>query len=124
MVPPEGVLLQRSGSRSGALVSGEGRGFNAHMQPDPSSNRAWALLIARWILGLIFFMAGLWKTFSLGPVEHARRLFVEPYAHTFLPRWSRWATGTVVPIIELVAGGLLLLGFRTRDALLAPGGVL
>jgi len=94
------------------------------MQPDPSSNRAWALLIARWILGLIFFMAGLWKTFSLGPVEHARRLFVEPYAHTFLPRWSLWATGTVVPIIELVAGGLLLLGFRTRDALLALGGVL
>jgi uncharacterized membrane protein YphA (DoxX/SURF4 family) len=94
------------------------------MQPDPSSNRAWAILIARWILGLIFFMAGLWKTFSLGPVEHARRLFVEPYVHTFLPRWSLWATGTVVPVIELIAGGLLLLGFRTRDALLALGGVL
>jgi uncharacterized membrane protein YphA (DoxX/SURF4 family) len=94
------------------------------MQPDPSSNRAWAILIARWILGLIFFMAGVWKTFSLGPVEHARRLFVEPYVHTFLPRWSLWATGTVVPIIELVAGALLLLGFRTRDALLALGGVL
>jgi uncharacterized membrane protein YphA (DoxX/SURF4 family) len=94
------------------------------MQPDPSSNRAWAILIARWILGLIFFMAGVWKTFGLGPVEHARRLFVEPYAQTFLPRWSLWATGTVVPIIELVAGALLLLGFRTREALLALGGVL
>jgi uncharacterized membrane protein YphA (DoxX/SURF4 family) len=57
-------------------------------------------------------------------VEHARRLFVEPYAQTFLPRWSLWATGTVVPIIELVAGALLLLGFRTREALLALGGVL
>jgi len=94
------------------------------MSPDRSSNRAWALLIARWILGLIFFMAGVWKVFSLGPVEHARRLFVEPYVHTFLPRWSLWATGTIVPIVELVAGGLLLLGLRTREALLALGAVL
>jgi thiosulfate dehydrogenase [quinone] large subunit len=124
MVPPEGVLLQGSGSRSGALVRGDGRGFNARMQPDPSSNRAWALLIARWILGLIFFMAGFWKVFSLGPLEHARRLFVEPYVHTFLPRWALWTTGTIVPVVELVAGGLLLLGLRIRDALLALGAVL
>jgi len=94
------------------------------MHPDDSSNRAWALLIARLILALIFFMAGFWKVFSLGAVEHARRLFVEPYVHTFLPRWSLWATGTVVPFVELIAGGLLLLGLRIRDSLLALGGVL
>jgi uncharacterized membrane protein YphA (DoxX/SURF4 family) len=87
-------------------------------------DRSWALLIARWILGLIFFMAGAWKVFALGPVEHARRLFVEPYAHTFLPRWALWTTGTVVPVVELVAGGLLLVGLWTREALLALGGVL
>ena len=94
------------------------------MHPAASSNRAWALLVARLILGLIFFMAGVWKAFGLGPLEHARRLFVEPYVHTFLPRWSLWATGTVVPVVELVAGGLLLLGLRIRDALLALGAVL
>jgi uncharacterized membrane protein YphA (DoxX/SURF4 family) len=94
------------------------------MSPDHAANRSWALLIARWILGFIFFMAGVWKVFSLGPVEHARRLFVEPYIHTFLPRWSLWATGTIVPIVELVAGGLLLLGLRIREALLALGAVL
>ena len=94
------------------------------MLPDASSNRAWALLVARLILGLIFFMAGVWKVFGLGPLEHARRLFVEPYVHTFLPRWSLWATGTVVPVVELVAGGLLLVGLRIRDALLALGAVL
>jgi len=94
------------------------------MHPAASSNRAWALLVARLILGLIFFMAGVWKVFGLGPLEHARRLFVEPYVHTFLPRWSLWATGTVVPVVELVAGGLLLLGLRIRDALLALGAVL
>jgi len=94
------------------------------MHPDATSNRAWALLYARLILGFIFFMSGFWKVFSLGPVEHARRLFVEPYIHTFLPRWALWATGTTVPVVELVAGGLLLLGLRTREALVALGAVL
>ena len=94
------------------------------MHPDASSNRALALLFARLILGFIFFMAGFWKVFSLGPVEHARRLFVEPYVHTLLPRWSLWATGTVVPFVELIAGGLLLLGLRIRDGLVALGAVL
>jgi uncharacterized membrane protein YphA (DoxX/SURF4 family) len=87
-------------------------------------NRTWAILVARAILGLIFFMAGLWKVFTLGPVAHALHLFVEPYADTFLPTWSLWATGTVVPVIELVAGGLLLIGLWTRPSLLALGGVL
>jgi hypothetical protein len=56
------------------------------------------------VLGLIFFMAGWWKTFDLGPAEHARRLFVEPYADTWLPVWLLWASGTMIPIVELVAG--------------------
>jgi uncharacterized membrane protein YphA (DoxX/SURF4 family) len=89
-----------------------------------ASRRSWAILFARLVLGFIFFMSGEWKVFVLGPLEHARRLFVEPYASTFLPAWSLWATGTVVPVVELVAGGLLLAGFRTRAALLALGGVL
>jgi putative oxidoreductase len=90
---------------------------------DPTA-RASAIFFARAILGFIFFMAGRWKVFTLGPLGHARRLFVEPYAHTFLPAWSLWATGASIPIVELVGGGLVLLGFRTREALLALGGVL
>ena len=96
----------------------------AHLTSDDANRRSWAILIARLIVALIFFMAGVWKVFALGPLEHARRLFVEPYARTFLPAWSLWATGTVVPFVELVAGALLLVGYRTRDALLALGGVL
>ena len=86
--------------------------------------RAWAILFGRLVLGLIFFMAGAWKVFTLGSLEHARRLFVEPYASTFLPRWALWTTGTIVPWVELVAGALVLVGYRTRTALLALGGVL
>jgi uncharacterized membrane protein YphA (DoxX/SURF4 family) len=87
------------------------------------SNRAWAIAFARLVLGLIFFMAGCYKVFEQGPLEHARRWFL-PFSDTFLPVWSLWAVGTVIPFVELVAGGLLLVGWRIRDALIALGGVL
>ena len=89
---------------------------------DPS--RAWALLFARCVLGLIFFMAGWYKVFTMGALEHARRLFVEPYASTFLPAWSLWATGTVIPYVELVAGALVIIGLRVQEASVALGVVL
>jgi len=89
-----------------------------------AASRTWAILFARLVLGLIFFMAGVFKVFQLGPLQHARRLFVEPYAQTFLPRWSLWATGVTVPVVELVAGALLLIGWHSRAALLSLGAVL
>ena len=87
-------------------------------------DRAWAIFFCRTILGLIFFMAGVYKCFVMTPFGHARHFFVDPYANTFLPAWSLWATGTAVPVVELVAGGLVLVGFKTRPALLSLGAVL
>jgi uncharacterized membrane protein YphA (DoxX/SURF4 family) len=95
--------------------------------PDPSatprSDRAWAILFARLVLGFIFFMAGCYKVFELGPLGHARKWFL-PFSDTFLPVWSLWAVGTAIPFVELVAGGLVLIGWRIREALIALGGVL
>ena len=85
---------------------------------------SWAIFFVRWVLGLIFFMAGWWKTFELTPLGHARRLFVEPFAATWLPTWLLWSSGTVIPIVELIAGGLLCLGLRTRAAGIAIGFIL
>ncbi len=90
---------------------------------DNNLDRSWALLFARLVLGLIFLMAGVYKVFQLGPFEHARKYFL-PYADTFLPVWSLWATGVVIPFVELIAGGLVILGLRTREALVALGAVL
>jgi thiosulfate dehydrogenase [quinone] large subunit len=92
-------------------------------QRDSFIDRSWAILFARLVLGLIFFMAGFWKVFQLGPFEHARRYFL-PFADTFLPVWSLWATGVIIPFIELLAGGLVLLGLRTREGLVLLGFVL
>ncbi len=94
------------------------------MDPDAAWGRPWALLTVRLVLGLIFFMAGLWKVFDLGPVAHARNLFVEPYAETFLPTWSLWATGVVIPVVELFAGALVVVGWLRRPAYLALATVL
>jgi len=58
----------------------------AVMNSPDATDRARAILFARAILGLIFFMAGVWKVFQLGPLQHARRFFIEPYAQSFLPR--------------------------------------
>jgi len=83
----------------------------------PNLNRASAILFARLVLGLIFFMAGVMKIFQLGPLEHARKYFL-PFSDTFLPIWSLWAVGVIIPFIELIAGALVLFGLRTRDALM------
>src|SRR5438874_7254395 len=89
----------------------------------PNLNRAWAILFARLLLGLIFFMAGVMKVFQLGPLQHARKYFL-PFSDTFLPVWSLWAVGVAVPVVELVAGALVIIGLRTREALIALGLVL
>src|ERR1051325_9209533 len=79
-------------------------------------DRAWAIAFARLVLGFIFFMAGVYKVFDLGPLGHARK--------SFLPVWALWAVGVAIPFVELIAGGLLLIGWRVREALLALGAVL
>ena len=86
-------------------------------------DRAWAILFARLVLGLIFFMAGVMKVFQMGPLNHARKWFL-PYADTFLPIWSLWAMGVVIPFVELIAGAMVIVGLRVRVALVALGLVL
>jgi uncharacterized membrane protein YphA (DoxX/SURF4 family) len=94
------------------------------MSEQTAQNRAWAILFARGVLGFIFFMAGVYKVFQMGPLGHARKFFIEPYADTFLPAWSLWAVGAIIPVIELIAGALVIIGLRTREALVALGAVL
>jgi thiosulfate dehydrogenase (quinone) large subunit len=89
-----------------------------------AARRSWAILFARGVLGLIFFMAGVYKVFRLTPVGHAHKWFLDPYADTFLPTWSLWLTGATIPFVELVAGALLIVGWRVLEACVALGFVL
>ena len=86
--------------------------------------KSWAAFVARVILGLIFLAAGFWKVFFLGAVEHARDLFVVPYAVSFLPEWSLWIAGTTIPFVELLCGALMVVGWQRFPAALGLGAVL
>ena len=85
--------------------------------------QAFSCLFARLILGLIFFMAGIFKVFELDPLGHAERFFL-PYQDTFLPVWSLWIVGVSIPIVELLAGALLIIGWLVRWAAVSLGIVL
>ncbi len=85
---------------------------------------AWAAFFVRWVLGLIFFMAGFWKTFELTPAGHVRRFFLGDFAATWIPTWLLWAIGLAIPLVELAAGALVCLGWRRREGYVALGFVL
>lgn len=78
-------------------------------------------LIARAILGTLFLMAGYWKVFVLTPSGHADRYFVDAFAEHWIPEWLLNSLGFGIPFLELLAGFLVLIGLRTREALMALG---
>ena len=80
-----------------------------------------ARFICRWILGLLFMMAGWWKVFELGATEHARRFFVEGFAGHWIPEWLLWALGVIIPYFELIAGMLVLAGLKLQWTLTGLG---
>ena len=86
-----------------------------------NSNWSIAGFIVRWILGLLFLMAGYWKVFVLTPAVHAQQFFVEGFAETWIPVWLLQVLGFGIPFLELVAGLLLCIGLRCREALIAVG---
>ena len=94
------------------------------MRQPKISNRAWAICFARVILGLIFGMAGWGKVFQMGVTVHAQKLFIEPFAATWIPRPLLWTLGVSIPFLELVAGWLVVAGLFRRPALLALGFIL
>ena len=93
------------------------------MKLQPITGMTWAVFFARVVLGLIFFMAGIYKVFQQGPIGHVKQWFL-PYSNTFLPIWSLWLVGLTIPFVELLGGLLVLVGWRTRLALVALGAVL
>ncbi|MEA2165569.1 MAG: thiosulfate dehydrogenase (quinone) large subunit [Thermoanaerobaculia bacterium] len=92
------------------------------MQPI-EARHAWAILFVRLLLGLIFFMAGFYKLFTLTPVGHAQKWSL-PFHDTFLSTWSLWAVGRSIPFVELIAGALLLIGWRVYESLFALSAML
>lgn len=76
---------------------------------------AYALL--RIVVGLNLTMHGVSRMLA-GPTTFSAKL-VGQFAHAPLPQWSVWGFGMVLPAVGALLGLLLLLGLRTRAALVA-----
>ena len=95
-----------------------------HLERSGMPSVGWARLFCRLMLGLIFFMAGWYKVFVMTPSVHASTFFTGPYEDTWIPRVLLLATGMAIPVLELVAGAMLLAGWRVKAALLVLGSIL
>jgi thiosulfate dehydrogenase (quinone) large subunit len=76
---------------------------------------AYALL--RLAVGVNLTMHGVSRMIS-GPGEFAAKLVIQ-FTHAPLPAWSVWGFALMLPSIETILGLLILLGLRTRAALIA-----
>ncbi|MBB5343970.1 DoxX family membrane protein [Tunturibacter empetritectus] len=76
---------------------------------------AYALL--RIVVGINLMMHGVSRMIA-GPGEFAAKLVMQ-FSHAPLPAWSIWFFGLILPSIESLLGLLVLIGLRTRAALIA-----
>jgi len=62
----------------------------------------WSAFFTRVTAGLLFGMAGVHKVFIVTRQVHARKLFLEPYQHTWIPHFLLWLLGVGIPFLELI----------------------
>lgn len=86
-----------------------------------TDNKTIASFLARWIVGLLFLMAGYWKVFELGASVHAQNFFVDGFNNHWIPVWFLWTLGLTIPYLELLVGLLTCLGLRTKESLTIMG---
>jgi thiosulfate dehydrogenase [quinone] large subunit len=73
--------------------------------------------LLRIVIGANLMMHGISRMIS-GPGEFAAKLVIQ-FAHAPLPAWSVWGFAQILPLIEGILGLLILIGLRTRAALIA-----
>ena len=67
------------------------------------------MFFVRTLLGIIFFMQGFGKIFTIG-VYHVYEMFFRVFDTTFLPHWLIITTAYFTSYCELVCGFLLIIG--------------
>jgi len=80
-----------------------------------SSDIAYIRFFSRWMLAIVFTMAGYWKVFQLTATKHAENFFVAGYRDSWIPEWLLLTLGYAIPYWELLAGLLLAVGYRCRE---------
>ena len=76
-----------------------------------------AYLLLRLMIGMNIFIHGVSRILG-GPSAFAHSL-IAPFQKTLLPNWAVLGFGLVLPWLEAILGLLVLIGLRTRLALIA-----
>jgi len=84
--------------------------------PEQPRLRNAGMFFIRVLLGIIFFMQGYGKIFTMGIHEVYERFFKE-FEHTILPKWLVVATAYYTSYAELIAGFLLIVGLFRKPAM-------
>ena len=74
------------------------------------------LFFIRTLLGIIFFMQGFGKIFSIG-VMKVYDMFFKVFENTFLPKWLIVSTAYFTSYAEFVCGFLLIIGLCRKQAM-------
>jgi len=97
---------------------------NSHPLFGDESGWCWTSLFARLMLGTLFLVPAWHKVFVMGPMTHARQLFVEGFSEHWIPAWLLGPLGVAIPFLELAVGALLIVGLWIRPALVTVGAIL
>jgi thiosulfate dehydrogenase (quinone) large subunit len=80
-------------------------------------NEQMGYALLRAVVGVNLMMHGVSRMIA-GPGVFAAKLVIQ-FEHAPLPTWSVWVFGLMLPAIEGLLGLLILVGLRTRAALVA-----
>ncbi len=87
------------------------------------SNKSIAILTARLLLGFIFLMQGFGKVFKIGVGNVYNSFFKETY-QDILPEFITIGTAYYTSFIELIAGLMLVIGYKKNIAYILLASVL
>jgi uncharacterized membrane protein YphA (DoxX/SURF4 family) len=86
------------------------------MNKEQTSLRAPGIFFIRTLLGMIFFMQGYGKVFTIG-VSRVYDMFFKSFETSFLPKWLIVSTAYYTSYVELVGGFLLIIGLFRKYTL-------
>jgi putative oxidoreductase len=86
------------------------------MDKDKISMKIPGMFFIRALLGIIFFMQGYGKIFTIGVGKVYDRFFKD-FENTFLPKWLILSTAYYTSYVEMICGFLLIIGLFRKYAM-------
>ena len=86
------------------------------MDKDKISMKIPGMFFIRALLGIIFFMQGYGKIFTIG-VSKVYEMFFKVFENTFLPKWLILSAAYYTSYVEMIGGFLLIIGLFRKYAM-------